>query len=455
MDTEYVIDSAFELAEITALEYAVLNNRLGAYWTVRELVDNNIATPQHFLQNTARSRLNNASLPEQYFFALCGLAGLDQSLKFFAERAEHLVQCKLQQDLGRAQPPRQEFNPEFAQGLDLVSISDESEIGEGTVRQLLNQLMGPAATRWSADLRLMGDAVAWYCTDTGKTFHQILESGVVTNPGAHNASDMVRNALKAQRAALQQDRQRKASLTVKARAAIKKATKLFQSLGEDKNLKLFVSGSEVSLAHPQSPFKFILKPLQVSGWLEARTVATHTYTPYELSLYTKEDVYLSKLCVYFDSTPVLDQLLALTLFVQSGDELKILEKANWFAFGTWTEEKSKVVLGAYPQLQKKLPLLTSDGKQRATKSCIEELGLRNLEVFRQHAHWEPFKGRVNQWVKTWMEPAVTTATQLGDSMADLKQTVIAAERVQRKVECDVRKQVQQQVQPPTLVLATT
>ena len=51
--------------------------------------------------------------------------------------------------------------------------------------------------------------------------------------------------------------------------------------------------------------------------------------PYKLELYTKTDVHVADLCVYMQDTPVLDQILALSLFIKSGEEDYILEKANW------------------------------------------------------------------------------------------------------------------------------
>ncbi len=427
MDTEYILDCAFEYGETTAVENAVLGSPKGAYWAVRAAVDQDLHMPQHFLQNTARTHLHQASLPEQYFFALCGLNGLEFSLKAFAERAEHLVQSKLQEDLGWEQGRIAGLLPERDACTVGQLVHRESDISEGVVRHLLDQMCTPAAQRWSEDLALMAQAAHWYRADAGRTFEQMLLADDFKGLSVESLPALVQQAVAAQRKRMKELQVQEHGLRDKAKAAIKKATRLFQGLGQDDNLKLFVSGSEVCLSHPQSSFKFILKPLQVSGWLLDRTMVGRSHTPYELSLYTKEDVFLAKLCVYFNNTPVLDQLLALTLFVQSGEEVKILEKANWFATEQWSDAKTRVVLEAYPQLQDKLPRPRRDDEPRGALSLVDSAFLR------KQAHWEPFKGRVQQWVGTWMEPATLAARQLANTLAPVRQQVQDAQQVQREL----------------------
>jgi hypothetical protein len=189
----------------------------------------------------------------------------------------------------------------------------------------------------------------------------------------------------------------------------------------------------VTLSNPNSAFKFVLKPLGVQGWLIDRTQVGRTHTPYELSLYTKDDVYLSKLCVYFDKTPVLDQLLALTLFIESGDELKVLERANWFATENWTAEKAQVVLAQYPQLEKKLPRQIQEGD--AQRGTVRDT-LLNTEFFLRE-EWEPFKGRVEQWVSTWMEPAQQAMLGITRSAGELTQQLIELDQQARQLDREV------------------
>jgi hypothetical protein len=75
-------------------------------------------------------------------------------------------------------------------------------------------------------------------------------------------------------------------------------------------------------------FKFLLSKRQYGGLID-RTIQPGYSTPYHLELYTKTDVHVANLCVYMEKTPILDQILALSMFIKSGDENHILETANW------------------------------------------------------------------------------------------------------------------------------
>lgn len=401
MDTEYILDCAFELAEVTPVEHAVLSSPRGAYWTVQAAVDANQNMPEHFLQNTARDHLDTrTSLAERYFFALCALQTIDDALRLFSERAAHLVQTNLQHALGLQLPPMLEgLAGDAIASPGAVMAIRESDIGEGLVRQVLNQQLGSAVQRWTRDLQLMDEAAAWYQADSGATFKQMLVTDELPKFEGVNMAEVSRAANQRAQAAVHRANR---SLKTKARAAIKKATRLFQNLGQEENLRMFISGAEVTLAHPRSPLKFVLKPAQVEGWLVDRTARGQAHAPYEVSLYTKEDVYLAKLCVYFAATPVLDQLLAMTLFVTAGDELQLLKTANWYAMEDWGPAKEQLVLQAHPQLTSKF-----------TRKQLEQSGRWGVQLdavfIQMEDHWAPFKGRVEQWISTWMAPAVEAA----------------------------------------------
>jgi hypothetical protein len=49
---------------------------------------------------------------------------------------------------------------------------------------------------------------------------------------------------------------------------------------------------------------------------------------FSVSVCTKDSVFLARLCVYFDNTPVLDQLIGMVLFVLSGCEEEFIRKGN-------------------------------------------------------------------------------------------------------------------------------
>lgn len=407
MDAEYILGCAFELAETTAVENSVLSSQRGAYWEIRTAVDRNVQISEHFLQNTARAKLSEATPPEKYFLALSAFNGLEFSLKALAEKAAHLVQTKCQQDLGHELPrPGGLRRGESSLSLNLPALPSASDLNEPFVRQMLDAMLASEVTRWSEDLQLMAQAGAWYLDNEGRVFDAMLgQIGGASQPAGEPGEHMLK-AMAAQREAVRKAQAAERSLRAKAKAAIKKATRLFQGFGQEQNLKLFVSGSEVVLSHPESRFKFVLMPLKVSDWLVDNTMKVYARTPYELKLFTKDDVFLSKLCVYFDQTPVLDQLLALTLFVQSGEELTVLEKANWFGLEHWNEAKTELVLKAYPQLEPKLPRLGAPGVVPGITAIHESA------FFQKEAKWKPFKANVQQWVDAWLQPATLAAKQL-------------------------------------------
>jgi hypothetical protein len=398
MDVEYILGCALEMGEITALEETTLRRNQAAYRQVDDAVRAERAWPAHFLANTARAALDAAPQQERYFLALCSMAPLQWAMQALAERAAFLVQSRLQRDLGVGTPSPLQLFPELAAPRTAPAVTCEADIGEGVVRNLLDEMLAPVSLRMFDDLDLVREALAWFRQDQGARFVQMLEGTALPASQALPAEHLLKLAATTAKKRAQEQR----TIVSRAKAAIKKATKLFGSLGQEGNLKLFVSGAEVTLSHPDSRFKLVVKPLQVAGWLIDRTQAGRAHTPYELSLYTKDDVFMTHLCVYFKDTPVLDQLLALTFYVQSGDELAILEKANWYGTGDWDKSKTELVLASYPQLAEKLPRQLSAEEKERRAGLRFELVPESLR--REQQHWAPFKGRVEQWIATWFEP---------------------------------------------------
>lgn len=99
------------------------------------------------------------------------------------------------------------------------------------------------------------------------------------------------------------------------------------NVGFGNDVRVFLGGNSIEVCHPDSIFKFLLSKKQ-SNLIE-RTITPGHSTPYHLELYTKTDVHVANLCVYMENTPVLDQILALSMFIQTGEENHILETANW------------------------------------------------------------------------------------------------------------------------------
>ena len=126
------------------------------------------------------------------------------------------------------------------------------------------------------------------------------------------------------------EQQRQHAIKVQhAKGSIKRALKLMDNVGFGNEVKVFLGGSSVEVSHPDSMFKFLLSRSRYAGLIDKTINTSGHMIPYKLELYTKTDVHVADLCVYMQDTPVLDQILALSLFIKSGEEDYILEKANW------------------------------------------------------------------------------------------------------------------------------
>ena len=125
----------------------------------------------------------------------------------------------------------------------------------------------------------------------------------------------------------------------------------------EEDTKIFLGGETIEVSHPDSIFKFVLKKRR-NTLLYFTEHSSHS-TPFELSLYTKNGVYLANLCVVLDKSPILDIVFGIAAFVKSGNEEEILSKAN---FNQVTQDKKirELVANEYPFLRKKLRLDTVD-----------------------------------------------------------------------------------------------
>lgn len=135
------------------------------------------------------------------------------------------------------------------------------------------------------------------------------------------------------------------------KSSIKRALSLMANFGMEEDAKVFLGGNEIEVSHPDSMFKFVLSKKYHS--VIARTEYPGHSTPYHLSLFTKTDVHVADLCVYMEDTPMLDQVLALSMFVKTGNEDQLLKKANFRALCSSLEFRKQLAVGN-PMLQKKL-----------------------------------------------------------------------------------------------------
>lgn len=111
------------------------------------------------------------------------------------------------------------------------------------------------------------------------------------------------------------------------KSSIKRALKLISNFGMEEDVRIFLGGETIEVSHPDSLFKFVMTKSYNS--LLHRTEFAAYSTPYKLELYTKTDVHIANLCVVMKETPILDQVLALAMFVKTGCEVDILHKANY------------------------------------------------------------------------------------------------------------------------------
>jgi hypothetical protein len=123
------------------------------------------------------------------------------------------------------------------------------------------------------------------------------------------------------------------------------------NVGFEEEARIFLKGDTVEVAHPESLFKFVIKKAYHS--VMDRTERPGHSTPYALSLHTKSDVHVANLCVYMKDTPMLDQVLAVAMFIKSGSEEMILKQANWFRLNDDRELREILAL-EYPYLRRKL-----------------------------------------------------------------------------------------------------
>lgn len=142
------------------------------------------------------------------------------------------------------------------------------------------------------------------------------------------------------------------SRELKAKSSIKRALKLMANFGMDEDVRVFMSGGLIEISHPESLFKFVLKKSRHLSVID-KTIYPGCSTPYKLELYTKSNVRIADLCVYMDDTPILDHILALSMFIKTGDEEAILRKANFLCRNVEDVELLTSLSDQHPYLSKK------------------------------------------------------------------------------------------------------
>lgn len=126
----------------------------------------------------------------------------------------------------------------------------------------------------------------------------------------------------------EQERSRSASIQ-RAKGSIKRALKLIDNMGFGNDIRMFLGGDEIVIYHEESIFKFVISRKSRDSIIGS-TMTPGYSIPYKLQLFTKTDVHVADLCVYLKDTPLLDQVLAVVMYIRSGSEEDVLDKANWF-----------------------------------------------------------------------------------------------------------------------------
>lgn len=393
-DTAYILDCAVELGEITPLEGLTFQYDTAPGRQLQALLDNNERLPEHWLRNTANAYLQSLRLEERYLWVLRAQPAMQHGIQLLRERICFVVQRKVQTDLGVVERNRSSWltescSPKFRE----TQFANVHDVTQSNVQSYIEAQFQEARTRLEDELQLLQQALSWVAQAGNinlarelaarffkdSTFKLDFTDGVTVQ-------FLTRHVL----ARESQSRVNPHKTRRHARSAIKKALKLSERTGMADSVHLLVQGEQVELSHSDSPFKFVVEAAG-AGWLEQNTIRPGAHVPYHLSLKTKEGLFLTRLCVLFDQSPVLDQLLGLGFFVRAGCEEDILMKANWFGYENSATLREYLQAHA-PQLLDKVP---------APRQRAEGVDVHWSAPDRAEEHWAPFKQPVMNWIASW------------------------------------------------------
>jgi hypothetical protein len=112
------------------------------------------------------------------------------------------------------------------------------------------------------------------------------------------------------------------------RALARSVAAMRRFLGES-DVKAFLAGDEVVLGGTY--FDYVVRRRDDTSLLDHSSDPSSGHIPYNLTVVDKGGVVMAQACVVFDRTPVLDQVVALSLHLRSAeDEEAILKTANLF-----------------------------------------------------------------------------------------------------------------------------
>lgn len=399
MDTEYIIDCAQELGEVSPLEGVVLNTHPSVYAAIRKIVDTDQrTTDRDWIANECRSALYKSPLLYRQAASLLALRYRDGYIRCMVERLESAVEQQVVHDLGWDGGSKSFQTLVLGHEITTKHFVSEQCVNEISVHELLDR----SDVARTIKLRIQQDF-----NEFKQTMRQLSPQGHATLPAMLQAlttrvqeqgghTDVAEAVVRRRTQRSLKERSITNEMRKQAKSALKKASQLFMSMGKAKELNLFVSGNEVTLSHPESQLKFVVRSLGTEDWLIRRSVSEFTaHTPFELALYTKSDVFIGNLCVYFSESPVLDQILALSMYIDTGEEELILEKANFFGNSHWTPEFWEKLAITSPQVTRRVQAYLNPAKP-TTRLIPEKV------IPERYRLWTPFSNPVKQWIQSWL-----------------------------------------------------
>lgn len=110
------------------------------------------------------------------------------------------------------------------------------------------------------------------------------------------------------------------------RRVVKRSMALLGSVIGLDRVREFLSGRKIII----NGVLFDYRVSKKSNILRHSADPDDNHVPYELEILDKTGTLLCQGCAVFDNTPVLDQIAALALYMQGGEEIEFLEKCNFF-----------------------------------------------------------------------------------------------------------------------------
>lgn len=357
MDTEYIISSMTELGGLTSRDAVMALHHPDVYPTLRYYVDNNLMVPPDLVQNLCDDAYNRESTSGQDYWNLQAIGDFMHTSRAIAER----LACEISKRLVRAHKMAKTTNNVIFSVIDSVTSEDN-------IYDIMTRSEQAVVSRHIAHYnQIVSSHSSTFCTSTATNRVVVPVSGsfgTLTNCIYSTYNSMIGESIQN----FGPSKFIKPSIQKRTKSAIKRALKLITGLGFGDEIKVFLSGTSIEVSHPESDFKFVMT--KYANSIIRSTEHPSYSTPFSLELYTKSDVFLSKLCVYLQDTPILDQVLALTMFVKSGCEDEILETANFFS-RTQDESIIEEVLSRNPQLSKKLAIRKSTGQGNIIRTFVD------------------------------------------------------------------------------------